>query len=57
MNLTKKKICYELNTVEPVEKLIKSSFPPDEQESMELLLRLAEKPMVSLSFIWLFRES
>lgn len=57
MNLTKKKICYELNTVEPVENLIKSSFPPDEQESMELLLRLAEKPMVSLSFIWLFRES
>lgn len=47
MNLTKKKICYELNTVEPVENLIKSSFPPDEQESMELLLRLAEKPMVN----------
>ena len=32
MNLTKKKICYELNTVEPVENLIKSSFPPDEQD-------------------------
>lgn len=35
MNLTKKKVCYELNTVEPVENLIKSSFSSDEQEAME----------------------
>ena len=32
MNLTHKKICYELNTVDAVEKLIKSSFPPNEQD-------------------------
>ena len=47
MNLTYKQICYELNTVEPVEQLIKSSFPPDEQEPMELLLDLAQRPMVN----------
>lgn len=47
MILTYKKVCYELNTVEPVENLIKSSFPPEEQESMELLLTLGEKPMVN----------
>lgn len=47
MNLTHKKICYELNTVEPVENLIKSSFPPDEQEPMERLLDLAQRPMVN----------
>ena len=47
MNLIHKKICYELNTVAPVENLIKASFPPDEQEPMELLLDLAQRPMVN----------
>lgn len=47
MNLTHKKICYELNTVKPVENLIKNSFPPDEQEPMEYLLDLATRPMVN----------
>lgn len=47
MNLTHKKICYECNNVAPVENLIKSSFPPDEQEPMERLLDLAQRPMVN----------
>ena len=54
MSLTHKKICYELNTVEPVENLIKSSFPPDEQEPMEYLLDLATRPMVNF---WAYYEN
>ena len=47
MNLTYKKVCHELNTVEPVENLIKASFPPDEQEPMDFLLELSQRPMVN----------
>ena len=47
MKLTYKKICHEFNTVEPVERLIQSAFPPDEQEPMEVLLEMAKKPMVN----------
>ena len=47
MKLTHKKVCHELNTTEPVEKLIKDLFPPDEQEPMERLLTLAKNPMVN----------
>ena len=46
MKLIHKKVCHELNTTEPVEKLIKDLFPPDEQEPIERLLTLARNPMV-----------
>lgn len=47
MNLTHKKICHEQKTVAPVENLIKSAFPPDEQVPMETLLEMSQRPMVS----------
>ena len=47
MKLTHKKVCHELQTTEPVELLIKKLFPPDEQEPIERLLKLAENPMVN----------
>lgn len=47
MSLTFKNISYEEGNVDIVEKLIQSSFPPDEQESMEDLLKMAAKPMVN----------
>ena len=46
MKLTHKKVCHELNTAKPVEALIKDLFPPEEQEPIERLLKLAENPMV-----------
>ena len=53
MKLTHKKVCHELNTVEPVEYLIKDLFPPEEQEPIERLLKLAENPMVNF---WAFYD-
>ena len=47
MNLNHKIVCHGLGTAELVESLIKSSFPPDEQEPIERLLTLAKKPMVN----------
>ena len=47
MKLTHKKVCHELITTEPVELLIKELFPPEEQEPIERLLKLAENPMVN----------
>lgn len=47
MNLNHKIVCHELGTAELVENLIQSSFPPDEQEPIERLLTMAEKPMVN----------
>ena len=47
MKLTHKKVCHELITTEPVELLIKELFPPEEQEPLERLLKLAENPMVN----------
>ena len=46
MNFTRKKVCHELHTTEPVENLIKILFPPEEQNSIDYLLQLAKNPMV-----------
>ena len=46
MKLTHKKVCHELGTAKLVEHLIQDLFPPEEQEPIERLLKLAENPMV-----------
>ena len=47
MNLIHKKVCHELGTAEPVDLLIKDLFPPEEQNPIDYLLKLAENPMVN----------
>ena len=46
MKLIRKKVCRELGTAEKVEELIKDLFPPEEQEPIDRLLKMAEDPMV-----------